>query len=84
MLEPKDFTVTLPGGVEKTYILSKFPAIAGREIICKYPMSGLPKIGDYSVNEETMLKLMKYVAVKIDGGSMLLSTREIVDNHVQD
>lgn len=84
LLEPKSVTITTNKG-EKNYILSKFPAIAGREIVAKYPLSGLPKVGEYSLNEETMLKLMSYVAVPIEGKEPLqLVTRELVDNHVPD
>jgi hypothetical protein len=69
----------------KRFILSKFPAIAGREIVAQYPFSGMPKIGDYKLNEELMLKLMKYVAVAVDGiPPIQLVTRELVDNHVGD
>ncbi len=78
MIEPKE--IELEG---KTYILSKFPAVAGREIVAKYPLSGMPKLGDYKVNEETMLKLMAYVGLKQESGNVLmLSTRALVDNHV--
>lgn len=67
----------------KTFVLSKFPAVAGREIVAKYPLSGMPKLGDYKVNEETMLKLMAFVGVQLDNGTVLqLSTRALVDNHV--
>lgn len=76
MIEPKE--VNIDG---KEFILSKFPAIAGREIVAKYPLSGLPKLGDYQVNEETMLKLMSYVGVNIDDKPLMLSTRGLVDNH---
>ena len=76
MIEPK--LVTIDG---KEFILSKFPAIAGREIIAKYPLSGMPKLGDYQVNEETMLKLMSFVAVNIEDKPLMLSTRGLVDNH---
>ena len=48
---------------DKEFMLSKFPAVAGSEIIAKYPLSGLPKLGDYKVNEETMLKINVIVAV---------------------
>lgn len=85
MIEQKAITVTTQAGEEKTYMISKFPAIAGREIVCKYPVSGMPKLGDYAVNEETMLKLMAYVcAVTQDGGHQPLSTKALVDNHVPD
>ena len=76
MIEPK--AVSIDG---KDFILSKFPAIAGREIIAKYPLSGIPKIGDYQLNEETMLKLMSYVAVNINDAPVSLSSRGLVDNH---
>lgn len=77
MIEPKE--LELEG---KTYILSKFPAIAGREIIAKYPVANMPKLGEYGVSEETMLKLMAFVAVKTEGEPIKLTTRALVDNHV--
>ena len=85
LLIPKEIKVKTQTKGEKTYIISKFPAIAGREIIAKYPLSGLPKIGDYEVNEETMFKLMEYVAVKTDQGEPIrLQTRALIDNHIPD
>lgn len=85
MLEPKEVEIESQNGSKKTYIISKFPAIAGREIVCKYPVSGMPKLGDYEVNEETMLKLMSFVAVKVSSGDqILLKTRDLVDNHIPD
>jgi hypothetical protein len=85
LLEPKEITVKTQSGVEKTFIISKFPAIAGREIITKYPVSNMPKVGDYSVSEETMLKLMAFVAVPIaDATPQPLSNRALVDNHIPD
>lgn len=85
MLEPKEITITTQAGEDKNYILSKFPAIAGREIIAKYPISGMPKLGDYEVNEETMLKLMSFVSVRTsDGGELRLTTKELINNHVPD
>jgi hypothetical protein len=86
MLEPKTIRVQTQKGEERSYILSKFPAMAGREIIAKYPLSAMPKLGDYAVNEETMLKLMAFVAVPLnaEGGALRLTTRALVDNHVPD
>jgi hypothetical protein len=85
LLEPRDFEVTSLAGVPKKYVISKFPAIAGREIVAKYPLSAMPKLGDYQVNEETMFKLMSYVAVDIGNNNVVrLSTRELIDNHVPD
>jgi hypothetical protein len=78
MIEPK--TIEIEG---KSFVLSKFPAVQGREIIAKYPMSAMPKLGDYAVNEETMLKLMCFVGVVIEGRPepLALTTRALVDNH---
>jgi len=84
MLEPKTISVKLPGGGERNYIISKFPAVAGREIIAQYPVSAMPKLGDYKVNEEIMLKLMAFVAVETDAGPLPLQTRTLVDNHIPD
>lgn len=83
LLDPTPFDCPVKGGKTKRYLLSTFPTVDGREIIAKYPLSGMPKLGDYAVNEETMLKLMHYVAVEVEGREpMRLSTRELVDNHV--
>lgn len=85
LLSPKGITLTTQDGVEKSYFLSKFPAVAGREIVAKYPLSNMPKLGDYAVSEETMLKLMGFVAVETAAGTSIpLTTRALVDNHVPD
>lgn len=85
LIAPEPWDCPLRDGGQKTFILSKFPAVAGREIIAKYPLSGLPKVGEYAVNEETMFKLMSYVAVPIEGGQpQRLSTRALIDNHCPD
>lgn len=86
MIEPKLVEIPLPDDAgTRSYYISKFPAIAGREIIAKYPLSAMPKLGDYAVNEETMLKMMAYVcAVGKDGNQIPLTTKALVDNHVPD
>lgn len=84
LIEPKNITVIDGNGKEREFIISKFPAIQGREIIAKYPTSALPKIGDYVVSEETMLKLMAFVAVNINGVLQQLNSKALIDNHVGD
>lgn len=79
LLQPKQVTIS-----NKEFILSKFPAVEGREIVAKYPLSGIPKIGDYSLNEETMFKLMNFVAIKSGDSVIRLSTKELVNNHAGD
>lgn len=79
-IEPKTF----PLG-DKTYVLTKFPATVGREILTQYPMSGLPKVGDYKTNHQLMLRVMSYVGVMVDGRTepLMLTTEELVNNHVR-
>ena len=83
LLEPKTVDIELPNGGNKTFILSKFPAIAGREIITQYPLTAAPKIGDYKANEELMVKIMAYVAVVLENGNeQRLITRTLIDQHI--
>ena len=86
LLDPKEITLTTRKGEERTYIISLFPAIAGREILTRYPFSGAPRTGDYATNEAMMLKIMSHVGVPVKGRDMplLLTTRALVDNHVPD
>jgi len=84
LLKPKDEIIKTLDGTEKTYVLSRFPAIAGREIIANYPLTAIPKAADYKSNEEIMLKLMTFVGVYIGDNVQQLLTRALVDNHVPD
>lgn len=83
-IQPKEITIKTQAGDERTYIISKMPAIPAREIISQYPITGMPKIGDYKANETIMLKLMSYVAVQTATGQQELSTQALVNNHVPD
>jgi hypothetical protein len=76
-LEPKELILD-----DKIFIISKFPAIAGREIISNYPLSGLPKVGDYKVNEGIMLKLMCFVGVMKNDVLLKLNSSALIDNQV--
>jgi hypothetical protein len=82
--QPKEVAIKTQSGEERKYILSKFPAIQGREIVMQYPVSAVPRIGDYGVNQETMIKLMAFVAVETANGVLPLTTRALIDNHVPD
>lgn len=85
LIQPKEVELETQAGEKRVYLVSKFPAVQGREIVAKYPLSAMPKLGDYAVNEETMLKLMAFVAVpRAEGAPLQLTTRALVDNHVPD
>lgn len=79
LLQPKDVEI---GG--KSFVLSKFPAVAGREIVTQYPLTAIPKVGEYKSNEAVMMKLMAYVGVRAGDRVIPLTTRELIDNHVAD
>jgi len=76
MIEPKEVIID-----DRSFILTKFPSIPGREIVALYPTSAMPKVGDYKVNEATMLKLMSYVYVQIGDNKVPLNTEALVNNH---
>lgn len=85
MIDPKDIPLKAQDGTTRTYRIGKYPAIAGREIVTKYPVANLPKIGDYQQSEETMIKLMAYVARVTDDGQVIqLTTKALIENHVPD
>lgn len=78
MIEPKEIEIR-----GKKYVISKLPATVGREVLFKYPTSNLPKVGDYNVSHEIMLKLLSYTAVVLEDGRQIeLNTQSLVDNHV--
>ncbi len=78
MIEPKQ--VEIDG---RQFILHKLDYWSGREIITQYPLSGMPKLGDYHRNEELAFKLLSHVSIPMDSGLPLkLSTKELIANHV--
>jgi hypothetical protein len=82
MIQEKEIVLECADGSNKTYYLSKFNAIDGREIATQYPISAMPKIGDYKTNEELMFKIMRFVYVDINGNKQALSTEQMIKNHV--
>lgn len=84
LIKPRTVSIEDKDGVAKEFVISRLPATVAREVVAKYPTSALPKIGDYQTSEETMLLMMRYVAVEVDGQLMRLTTKGLVDNHVND
>ena len=62
-IKPKEIVIKDLDGDERKFIISRFPAVEGREIIAGYPITAIPKFGDYASNETVMLKLMTYASV---------------------
>ncbi|HAT1515895.1 TPA: hypothetical protein I8W54_004300, partial [Morganella morganii] len=84
LIKPKEVQIKDVDGIEKTFVISRLPAVTGREILAKYPLSNAPKIGDYEVSKEAMLKMMAYVCAVSDGEEIPLKTQTLIDNHVPD
>lgn len=84
LIKPRTVSIANKDGEEKEFTISRLPATVAREVVAKYPTSALPKIGEYKTSEETMLLMMRYVAVDVDGREQRLSTKALVDNHVDD
>lgn len=80
-IKPKEVTVKSGDGEEKTFIISKFDAVFGREVAFQYPLTVLPKVGDYLANEQLMFRAMTYAAaISEDGTQMPLKTKALVNN----
>lgn len=86
LLHPRPVEIELQDGTKKAFVLHKFPATVGREVVSQYPLSAIPKLGDYKVNEAMMLKLMSYVGVPVGSNPepLMLSSLDLVNNHVPD
>lgn len=80
LIKPEEFKIN-----EKTFILSRFPASKGRELMAKYVMSAVPKLGDYDANHKIMLEILSYVvAVTKKGEYYKLVNSTAIDKHVED
>ena len=85
LIKPKQVKLKDLDGTESTYNISRVPAIAARELITQYPLTALPKFGDYAENESKMIKLLSYIEVVTDSGDAIrLETKSLIDNHVSD
>lgn len=84
LIKPLEIEVKDIDGILHKFTISRLPAVAGREILAKYLGGTMPKVGDYKDNHESMLKMMKYVAVEIDGQLQTLETQSLIDNHIPD
>ena len=81
LIQPKEITIKYENEDYKFYI-SKLPATVGREIVAKYPVSNMPKLGDYKVSEETMLKLISYTQRIYEDRVQELTSKALIDNHI--
>jgi hypothetical protein len=88
LIEPKE---TIIGG--KQYLLTKFPAVAGREIFMQYS-KGIKVSEDgkkfdidgsaMADSANTVIKLLAYAFVKVGENWIRLETRELIDAHISE
>jgi hypothetical protein len=81
LINPKEIEIEFEGEKYK-FNISKLPATVAREVISKYPVSNMPKLGDYKVSEETMLKLISYTERVYDDRVQPLTSKALIDNHI--
>ncbi len=84
MIKPKDISVVDIDGVEKKYIITRFPATIGMEILYRLPASGIPKIGDFEQLKEVRDDIFKHVYAITENGEIALTTKALIDNHITD
>ena len=84
MIKPKTITVKDIDGQQREFIITRFPATDGMEILYKLPTAALPKIGDFNTLKEARNDIFKFVYVNIGEKDMPLSTKALIDNHTGD
>ena len=85
LINPKNITVKSADGGEHEFVISTMPAIDGRYVLSQYPLSNMPKTGDYGVSKEAMLVMMRHVGkVMPNGETLRLTSEALINNHVPD
>lgn len=86
LIKPKTVVLKDIDGGQKTFVISRVPAVAMREVMAKYPVTNIPKLGEYNASREVMQLLLGYTAVEVgeEGRQLRLSTLALIDNHVAD
>lgn len=78
LIEPKSITLKKSG----EFLISKLPCLVGREVLVKYPVSLVPKIGDYATSEEMCIRLMSFVEKVTPQRNIRLSDATLINQHV--
>lgn len=76
--EPKEFH-TLKSG---TFIISKFPALAGRKIMFTYPLANTIKLVEYVQSEDIAAELLQYTEHVTDHGNIRIENKVLIDQHL--
>ena len=87
-LEPKIVTIKDGSGNEAEYVIFKFPAVHGQEIIESLAPSAIanlfPKLANRANNKQIRQELISYAAVRREGVDIHLINETLVNQHVKD
>lgn len=85
LIKPKEIVIQDMDGGSHTFVISRLPYPVAREVAAVYPVSNMPKVGDYKASEAVMLKLMKYTALQPEDSDMIrLVNMDLISNHIPD
>ena len=87
-LDPKIVTIKDGAGKEYEYVIFKFPAVHGQEIIESLAPSAIvnlfPKLANRANNRQIRQELIAYAAVRREGVDIHLINETLVNQHVKD
>jgi hypothetical protein len=70
----------------KTFIISKFPALDGYEIVTQLALTAIPKMAEFAQHKAMFIKMLAYVGVNSTGSvePLQLTTEALINNHCGD
>lgn len=85
LLDPKEITVITQDGTERTYLIGKFPALPGLELVTRLGSAAAAVARDPQPAIDLIQRVLTYVAVPgANGEPLQLKTAALIDNHVPD
>jgi len=84
LIKPKEISLKDMDGVERKFIISRFPATDGMEIFYRLPTSAMPKIGDFEALKGVRDDIFKFVAIKVADQEIRLEHKALIDSHAGD
>lgn len=89
LIKPTEVTIKDLDGIERTYRIGRFPALAGLDIVAQIPSNFFTLAKQTQRLSQLAMQMCPYAAVDVpldEGGSheVTLSTAALIDNHVPD
>ena len=81
LLEKKEIEIH-----DKNFIISKFPALDGYEIVTQLALTAIPKMAEFAQHKAMFIKMLAYVGVNNAGSvePLQLTTEALINNHCGD